>query len=113
MIDRKSTGRISEDRKVHKRSRHESSDKGSNQEIPQLKNHVENSSLVSADKKLSDYQEFEEALAALNLPDLNVSEVTAIERIKVGDQTVVQLKTGDFVKYAMVDHNLSSGSEKS
>lgn len=101
VIDRKATGRISEDRRVFKRSRTEVS-----HEKRQTTSEFNKNEVIVPIREISKkdrHVDLATALKALNLPDLNLSEITSIERVEVGDQTVIQLKTGDYVKIAMVE----------
>ena len=112
MRERKSTGRITEDRKVFKRSRSEGEVEAL-QTADQVEETVEEALPVESSASKLDSAEIAAILEALDLPGYTISDVTAVERIEIGDQTVVQLKNGDFVKIAMVTPDLAKSEADS
>ena len=112
MRERKSTGRITEDRKVFKRPRSEAE-----ADAPQITDQMEETAEETLPAELDAdglrSAEIAAILEALDLPGYTISDVTAVERIEIGDQTVVQLKNGDFVKIAMVTPDLAKSEADS
>ena len=100
MADRKNTGRITQDRKVFKRPRSEAEATA----VQDVRIAEDTAELPPQDQ--ADDPDFHEKIAAalktLDLPDYHVTEITAIDMFEVDGQTVIQLKSGDFVKIAMV-----------
>lgn len=107
MLDRKKTGRISEGRKIFRRSGDsvdaelpdldevEATEEASGQEAPEGQAHELKTIRLHRD-------EIPAVLKALDLADYNISEVTAVEKFQVDGQTIIQLKTGEFVKIALI-----------